>query len=196
MKRGFTLLELVVVITLIALVSGYVMVNFGRSARVQADKAAGEQLEQALRQAKSNATAGKKEDCNVCPEPPETCAGRGLMCLGADNLCATRDDPGLLGWGVTLDMNGRTVVLDGWCSDGVNNINFTNRPAVKLPGEASLSLSDSLPSGTRVMFKSLGQGMETEPPLAVGSESFTITMADSQVGFLEVIRVFKSGEIQ
>jgi len=41
MKRGFTLLELVVVITLIALVSGYVMVNFGRSARVQADKAAG-----------------------------------------------------------------------------------------------------------------------------------------------------------
>ncbi|HBC72623.1 MAG: hypothetical protein UX91_C0005G0004 [Candidatus Amesbacteria bacterium GW2011_GWB1_47_19] len=193
MKRAFTLVEILIVIALMAVFSMFGIANFQGSGRKQSVIAGAERLSQSFKQARVYASAAKKEDCRTCPAAPAVCTGQGLVCLGADNLCYTRDDLELSGWSVTLDTTNNSFTVDGFCGSGIN---FSNRKAEELSNQVSMNLSESMPSGTRILFKPLGQGAVITPDLPAGSDNLVITISDTQSGFSRDVQVFTTGEVR
>jgi len=198
--KGFSLIELILVISLLGMAMSVALANYRRTSAQQGATLGVGRLEQALRLAKSQARSNKKENYSVCPSPPASCAAAGFRCLGADNVGSTADDIPLMGWSVTLDTVARTFVVEGWCGRDRNNIlnntNFTIGVPERLTGNTTITLSNGLPSGTRILFLPMGQGVLTYPGLLPLVSSFTITIQDPTIPLVRIIRIYKSGEIQ
>src|SRR3989344_337650 len=91
MRRGFTLIEILVAVGLLVLMVGMGSVSFQQANKRQQVDQTTERLRQAFRQAKSNALAGKK-DCLAC----------GAAALSTPPYaCGTGDAP-LEGWRVAV----------------------------------------------------------------------------------------------
>jgi prepilin-type N-terminal cleavage/methylation domain-containing protein len=112
-KRGYTLLELIVAVSLISVFSLVGVVNFQSGARRQKVETATARLRQVYISAKSNALSGKK-NCQAC----------GASAV-SNFACGTGDLP-LLGWEVRLNSvtsGGSTtwqVVNEGVCGTNVD----------------------------------------------------------------------------
>jgi prepilin-type N-terminal cleavage/methylation domain-containing protein len=86
MKKGFTLVELLVALGVVAIVAGVGLTNLRGRNRDERVVESAEKLKQAFLQAKSQAQSGKK-DCRLCG--------------AVSGVCGTGDVP-LLGWRVSL----------------------------------------------------------------------------------------------
>ena len=81
MRRGFTLIEILVAVGLLVLMVGMGSVSFQQANKRQQVDQTTERLRQAFRQAKSNALAGKK-DCLACGAAGGGCGGAGETPFG------------------------------------------------------------------------------------------------------------------
>ena len=91
--KGFTLIEVLMTITLIMLVTGAGLVSFNTTSRRERLNGGMEKVRQAMLQAKANARSGVK-DCQACGADP-----------GQNYACGT-GDTSLQGWRGTLFQNG------------------------------------------------------------------------------------------
>jgi len=101
--KGFSLIEILVTISLVGIGIGMAVVSFTATSRRERVTNTADRVRQLLQQAKSNAQHGVK-DC--------------LACGAASGVCGQGDVP-LQGWRVTFNTLGgppHSVTLEGWCS--------------------------------------------------------------------------------
>lgn len=132
-KSGFTIIEIIMVISLMAIMTGGVIVNYRQSSDRRALDNASQRLRQAFTTARANSLAGKK-DHGICDASP----------------------PALLnGWVVNLNTtsNPRTVSVYGICGTRV----FPNpAPVENLPAGINITATD-----TQILFKPLNLGTDS-----------------------------------
>jgi len=102
MMKGYTLIEVLVVVFIILLLTGGSLAAFGNFSKSSTLKQAGLNLKNSLREVQSKAFTGEK-DCNVSTS----------VCKCYDN--DPTDDYSLVGWRV--DFSGTNYTIKGTCED-------------------------------------------------------------------------------
>lgn len=104
MRKGFTLIEIVVAVSLMTAMSGVMMAQYNQYNRRQTIESVTDRMAQVFTEAKVNALSGKK-DCYVCG--------------GTDYQCNNQNDNPLLGWRVQINPPGvtRGYRIQGICTD-------------------------------------------------------------------------------
>jgi prepilin-type N-terminal cleavage/methylation domain-containing protein len=169
MKNGFTLLEILLSMSLITGMLGVVMVNYRQANNKQAVQGAINRFRQTVETAKSNAMNGKK-DTNIC--------GSGVSARPLD------------GWAVSFTAN--SYSLFGVCDVPGRRVKFPAVVhAIVLPSGINIGSSSTLPQidaiGRAVEFRPIGQGTN----LVVPAVTFTI----SGTGGTGQVQVTRKGEI-
>lgn len=148
MKKGFTLLEMLLSMSLITGMLGVVLVNYRQANNQRTVQVAVDNFRQTMDTAKSNAMNGKK-DCTVCG--------------GSDSKCNNSvDDKPLEGWAVGVTST--SYSLFGLCGTAGSYSKFPAVvPTVSLPQGVTMTYSGTpLPTigafGSALEFKPLGQG--------------------------------------
>jgi len=134
-KLGFTLIEVLIVMTIIGIIFGLGMAQYSKFNRSQIVVQAAQELKNNLRFAQNKAIAGEK-DCSSAE------------CGGADGICGTNDvgEKTLEGWRVNYS-SGQNYQIYGSC-DGET---FRDR-SIDLPSGVS-------PTPFSILFKPLGRGV-------------------------------------
>lgn len=141
MKKGVTLIEMVVAMALITALTGVVMSQFRTYNQKQTTGMAAERLQQVFKEAKTNALVGKK-DCSA------------LACGGLDGTCNEENDINLTGWWVRLNPGG----INGYTIEGeCGGITFMTRTET-FP--SNVVISSPWGSDTEVLFKPLNGGTD------------------------------------
>ncbi len=150
---GFTLVEMMVAVSVTAILLGVGVAQYRKFSRTQLIKAAVRQLKSDLRVAQANALSGEKGSC-ACGK------------FGA--ICGDPRDPTILGWEVSFP-SATSYEIYGLCQNGVTkfmsdgtlstlskslptNVSFTSKPAIpirfkvlgggtNLSGDATITLS-------------------------------------------------------
>ncbi len=149
MKRGFTLLEIIVATALILTFVALGLASFSSNNKRQRQVAAFSEFRQTLQLAKNNATSGKK---------PATCTAT------------------LLGWRVRLSANSYSV--EAICENSYPlpiPTPYLTR-TVNLPTGVTLSVNP--PTVTEILFRALGQGTATNLSPAVITSNTVISVTD------------------
>ncbi len=163
MKRGFTLLEFMITLGILAIFAVMGVTSFQSSSRRQQLQNASARIHQIYVAAKTNAQSGKK-NCLVC---------------GATNGVCGKGDLPLLGWEVNLNNSSGTITTQGVCGTESNPIRFTmdQQPANAEKIGAGIVV---VPNTSSVMFRPSGGGA-TGVPIAItisdaygNSRTFTI----------------------
>jgi len=144
MKKGFTLVELLVALGVVAIVAGVGLTNLRGRNRDERVVESAEKLKQAFLQAKSQAQSGKK-DCGACG--------------AVSGVCGSGDVP-LLGWRVSLwGTTPPSYSILGICG------------AITFYTAGPISLSDGVAvgtvGGTSVLFTPRGLGTDLTGAVAV-----------------------------
>lgn len=190
MKKGFSLLEILVVIGLMVLLMGAGVASFQASNQRQKLVQAKERVRQILLQARSNAQSGKK-DCQACgaPGPSYTCGqlnpGTGLAY-----------DAPLFGWRLMFTggspmgyrMDGFCPPASGFPPDSTSNV-FSTKSELLPAGITVTTNATSAPA--YIFFKVGGQGVLTNG----AGNNLTITLSDGGVNPNQVITVDGSGRV-
>jgi len=150
MKKGFTLLEILVVLGVIAIVAGVGLANLRNRNSDERVVESAEKLKQAFLQAKSQAQSGKK-DCRLCG--------------AVSGVCGTGDVP-LLGWRVSLWPAPSYSIL-GLC--GI--ITFSTLGPINLP----IGVGVSTTGGSSVLFYPGGLGTDLLNPMQITVSATGIT---------------------
>jgi prepilin-type N-terminal cleavage/methylation domain-containing protein len=166
MKRGFTLIEVVLVIGLLAIMSGLTLAGYAKYNQKQKAVTAAARIKQVFKEAKSDAAA-HKIDCEVCG--------------GIDKTCDGNNDTPLTGWNVTIT-SPTSYRIRGIC--GAAAIFFMSR------SEVFEGVTISTVGSNNVTFKPGGQG--TNLPVA----SMSVTVRQSNGTNPQTFTIFRSGEIQ
>ena len=139
-RAGFTLVELVVVISIMAVVLAGGVASFRKFSQKQILTDAARELKNTLRLAQTNAATGEKGNC-ACGD-------------GGDNICGTPDDETIAGWEV--DFGSGNYKIYGVCESGT---------VFNLKGVLGSKSRTDLPPGLRinpvpapVRFKVLSRG--------------------------------------
>lgn len=170
MKRraGFTLLELILIMSLGMILAGVGIAGFLRNSREQAVTAAAERLRQAFSQAKANSLSGKK-DCAVC------------RCEDVNPL----DDVPLRGWRVTVETAGPLgFTVQGECALPSAP---TPSPFLVRREDFPAQVVEVTAMGNSVLFLSLNEGIEP-----AGGATFNLVGA----GVTRTVSVGANGEIE
>lgn len=132
-QQGFTLIELVIAMTLIAIFATFGLVNFQKTTRTKQVENAAARLRQAYISARSSALAGKK-NCRVC----------GAAAV-SNYACGTGDTP-LLGWEVIVNTSAAapTFTIQGVCGNGGDPSGSSTR--FSMDGGVATVRAESLPT--------------------------------------------------
>lgn len=165
MRRGFTLVEMLAVLAIVAIVAGAGMMNLRTRNRDERVVEAAENLRQAFLQVKSQAQAGKK-DCAACG--------------ATGGACGTGDSP-LLGWRVLL-FAAPSYRIRGECGDPLAPTLFFTSGVRTLPPNVTLTTTGS----STVLFRAGGLGTDLTGPM-------TVTVSASGISRNFVVQV--NGEV-
>ncbi len=143
MKKGFTMVEIIMAIGLVTVMSGAILAQYIRYNQQRTAQTTAERLAQVFAEARTNAEGGKI-DCNICG--------------GVNNICDNQNDAVFLGWRVSMitahGANGYEI--EGECFDSSHGtLTFMNRTE-QFPTTALISS----PNGTQVLFKPLNGGTD------------------------------------
>lgn len=167
MKKGFSLIELIATMGVIAIVAGFGMRSSMRGTEQKKISEAAETLRQQYMQTKSMALSGRK-DCAACGS--------------SDGVCGNGDTP-LLGWRITINTGADPVVYEihGECGDIASPTTFFSSGTKTLPTSIGVAITNA---GSNVLFYPLSGGvnMVSDALISVSSDvtgltsrSFTVT---------------------
>ena len=187
--KGFTLIEVLMTITLIMLVTGAGLVSFNTTSRRERLNGGMEKVRQAMLQAKANARSGVK-DCQACGADP-----------GQNYACGT-GDTSLQGWRVTFFQNAPPTPdafrVEGLCSNtdypgGAQTV-FYQRDE-NLPDSVEMAVGGG--SMTSILFRPKGGGIYPVPTLPSPPTSWNRTINFSYGPEpTKTVRVNSAGEVQ
>ncbi len=180
-NSGFTLIELMVVVAIMAIISGIGLASYGDFQKKQTVKQIAQSVIKDLRETQAKALAGEK-DCS-----PSACGGATPGC-GND---ASGELP-LDGWCITISGGGNTYSMFGWCS-GSGTCNLLNGG---LGQSFNISQSPLLTAGFRIssttypiQFRPLGQGLVRAATICISNflygSSYTYKVTISQSGEIQ-----------
>lgn len=179
-KSGFTLVELMLVLSLTFVGLGWGIAGFSRSAKRQTVENAAARVTQLIQQARANAVSGNK-DCGACG--------------GWMGICGNGDEP-LTGWQVVINLERKSVQSNGFCGA----TNFSQQPAEEIaPNSTQMTFTaNPVTDVITMMFKPLNGGVEItgSPPIIVGPAGLVLTISDPTIGLTQTVRVRTSGEIE
>ncbi len=171
MRRGFTLLEMIVAVALIAIFSTTGMVSFQQTTKRHNVENAISRIRLNYTSAKANSLSGKK-NCQACG-----------AALSSGYACGTGDMP-LLGWEVNLDVTSptKTYSVSGVCGNTTDPQNTSTRfvmdgttiPTETLPSNLNYVITSPV-SARRVVFRPSGGGIY---PVISNTSVITITVTD------------------
>lgn len=159
MKKGFTLVEMLVVLGVISIVAGIGLANLRNRNKDERVVESAENLRQAFLQAKSQAQSGKKN-----------CAA----CGAAGGVCGAGDSS-LLGWRVTLYAAPVSYEIKGECGNVL-----APTPTPFFPGGVKylpVGVTLTTGGGNTMVFRGGGLGTDLTAPMTVTVSASGITRA-------------------